>query len=73
MPTAEAAPLLGSWVQNQLKLRIFVRCAFVFCVDSRLCEELISRPEDSYRVCMGVCLYVYVACEYVFVYECFCV
>jgi hypothetical protein len=40
---------------------------FVCCVGSGLCDELIARPEESYRVCMCVCMCV---CLYVCVYVC---
>jgi len=28
---------------------------FFFCVGSGLCDELITRPEESYRLCVSVC------------------
>ena len=30
----------------------------VFCVGSGFCDELITRSEESYRVCVCVCLVV---------------
>jgi hypothetical protein len=35
---------------------MFVSC--VCCVGSGLCEELITRSEESYRVCVCVCVCV---------------
>jgi hypothetical protein len=42
-----AALLLGSRVRIPLRALMFVSC--VCCVGSGLCDELITRPEESYR------------------------
>ena len=31
---------------------VYVLCSFCVCVDSGLCDELITRSEESYRVCV---------------------
>jgi hypothetical protein len=51
---------------------VFIVC----CVGSGHCEELITRSEESYRVCVCVCMCVYVCvcmCGYVCVCMCMCV
>jgi hypothetical protein len=44
-----AVVLLGSRVRIPLRAWMFVVC----CVGSSLCDELITRPEDSYRLCLS--------------------
>jgi hypothetical protein len=52
-----AASLLGSRVRIPLRAWMFVSCLYVVlsCVDRVLCEELITRPEESYRVSNYMC------------------
>jgi len=45
-------------------------CVCVCSVGSGLCDELITRSDESYRVCVGVCACV---CVWVCVYVCVCV
>ena len=35
-------------------------CLVCFCVDSGLCEELMTHSEELYRVCMCVCVDIYI-------------
>ena len=47
---------------------MFVSCVcYVFCVGRGLCDELITRSEDSYRararVCVCVCVMCLIVCD----------
>jgi len=51
-----AACLLRSWVWIQLGAWIFVCCECCVLSGRGLCDELITRPEESYRLgCIVVC------------------
>jgi hypothetical protein len=41
---------------------VLVLCLFVCCVGSGLCDELITRTEESYHVCVCVCVRL-IICE----------
>ena len=49
-----AARLLRSWVRIPPGARIFVCCECRVLSGRGLCDELITRPEDSYRLCCVV-------------------
>ena len=52
----QAAHLLRSWVRIPPGAWIFVCCECRVLSDRGLCDELITRPEESYRVwCVIVC------------------
>jgi hypothetical protein len=53
----ESARLLGSRVRIPLKACMFVSCVLC-CVVSGLCNELIALSEESYQVCVCVCVRV---------------
>ena len=55
-----AARLLESRSRIPLKPLMLVFC--VCCVGSGLCEELITRSEETYRVCVCVCVCL-IACD----------
>ena len=46
-----AARLLGSWVRIPPGAWIFVCCECRVLSGRGLCDELITRPEESYRLC----------------------
>ena len=48
--TVQAAPLLRSWVQLPPGAWIFVCCECRVLSGRGLCDELIARPEESYRL-----------------------
>ena len=48
---------------------LFVVC----CVNRDLFDELITRPEESYRVCVCECVVCVCVCESVYVCVCACV
>jgi hypothetical protein len=50
----QAAHLLRSWVRNPPGAWIFVCCECRVLSGRGLCDELISRPEESYRLCCVV-------------------
>ena len=50
----QAAHLLRSWVRIQPGAWIFVCCECRVLSGSGLCDELITRPEESYRLCCVV-------------------
>jgi len=51
-----AAHLLKSWVQIPLGAWIFVCCECRVLSGGGLCDEVITRPEESYRLwCVVVC------------------
>ena len=50
-----AAHLLRSWVRIPLGAWIFVCCNCRVLSGRGLCDELITRPEESYRLCCVVC------------------
>ena len=50
----QAAPLLRSWVQIPPGAWIFVCCECRVLSGRGLCDELIARPEESYRLCCVV-------------------
>jgi len=51
-----AAHLLGSWVRIPPGAWIFVCCECRVSSGRGLCDELITRPEESYRLwCVVVC------------------
>ena len=70
-----AAHLLKSWVQIPPGARMFVCCECRVLSGRGLCDELITRPEESYRLCcVVVCdletsrigvLYIYI---YIYIY-----
>ena len=49
-----AARLLRSWVRIPPGAWIFVCCECRVLSDRGLCDELITRPEESYRLCCVV-------------------
>ena len=49
-----AARLLRSWVRIPPGAWIFVRCECRVLSGRGLCDELITRPEESYRLCCVV-------------------
>ena len=51
----QAAHLLRSWVQIPPGAWIFVCCECRVLSGRGLCDELITRPEESYRLCCVVC------------------
>ena len=51
-PAAEAAGLLGSWVRAPQST--WICSSVVSCVGSGLCDELITRSEESCPVCVCV-------------------
>ena len=54
-PAAEAAGLLGSWVRAPQSTWICSSVVFVVnCVGSGLCDQLITRSEESCPVCVCV-------------------
>jgi hypothetical protein len=51
-----AARLLRSWVRNPRAAWMFVCCRCCVLSGRGLCDELITRPEESYRLwCVVVC------------------
>ena len=50
----QAAQLLKSWVRIPPGAWIFVCCECRVLSGRGLCDELITRPEESYRPCCGV-------------------
>ena len=52
--TSAAARLLGLWVKVPLRAWMSVSCV-VCCAGRALCDEPITRSEESYHVCMSVC------------------
>ena len=50
----EAAHLLKSWVRIPPGAWIFVCCEHRVLSGRGLCDELITRPEESYRLCCVV-------------------
>ena len=50
----QAAHLLKSWVRIPPGAWIFVCCVFRVLSGRGLCDELITRPEESYRLCCVV-------------------
>ena len=48
------ARLLRSWVRIPQEARIFVCCECRVLLGRGLCDELITRPEESYRLCCVV-------------------
>ena len=50
----EVAHLLRSWVRIPLGALIFVCCECRVLSGRGLCDELITRPEESYRLCCVV-------------------
>ena len=54
--SGRAARLLRSWVRIPPRAWIFVCCECRVLSGRGLCDELITRPEESYRVwCVVVC------------------
>ena len=53
-PTTAAARLLRSWVRIPPGAWIFVCCECRVLSGRGLCDELITRPEKSYRLCCVV-------------------
>jgi len=53
----ESARLLGTRVRIPLRACMFVYCVLC-CVGSSLCDELITRSEESYQACVCVCVCV---------------
>jgi hypothetical protein len=45
-----AARLLRSWVRIPPEVWMFVCCVYCVLSDRGLCDELITRPEDSYQL-----------------------
>ena len=54
MKQIAAAPLLRSWVRILPGAWIFVCCECRVLSGRGLCDELITRPEESYRLCCVV-------------------
>jgi len=53
---SEAARLLRLWVRIPPGARMFVSCECCVLSGRGLCDELITRPEESYRLwCVVVC------------------
>jgi hypothetical protein len=50
----QAAHLLRSWIRIPLEAWIFVCCERRVLSGRGLCDELITRPEETYRLCCGV-------------------
>src|SRR5215475_12088051 len=50
----QAARLLRSWVRIPPGARIFVCCECRVLSGRGFCDELITRPEESYRLCCVV-------------------
>ena len=50
----QAARLLRSWVRIPPGAWIFVCCVYHVLSGRGLCDELITRPEESYRLCCVV-------------------
>jgi hypothetical protein len=51
-----AARLLRLWVRIPTVARIFVCCACYVLAGRSLCDEMITRPEGSYRLwCVDMC------------------
>ena len=50
----KAARLLRSWVRIPPAAWIFVCCECRMLLGRGLCDELITRPEESYRLCCVV-------------------
>ena len=48
--TSAATSVLRLWVRNSLGQRMFVCCEFCALSGRRLCYELITRPEEFYRL-----------------------
>ena len=56
LPMPVAARLLRSWVRIPPEAWVFVCCECRVLSGRGLCDELISRPEESYRLwCVVVC------------------
>ena len=53
--SGRAARLLRSWVRIPPGAWIFVCCECRVLSGRGLCDELITRPEESYRLCCIVC------------------
>jgi len=54
--SSEAARLLRSWVRIPPGTSMFVCCECCVLSGTDLCDELITRPEESYRLwCVFVC------------------
>ena len=51
-----AARLLGLWARIPLETWMSVCCEFRAFSGRGLCDELITRPEESYRVLCVVCV-----------------
>ena len=49
-----ASRLLGLWVRIPSGVWIFVCCEFCVLSGRGLCDELITRPDDFYRLCCVV-------------------
>ena len=76
----ETSPLLRSWVRIPRGAWIFVCCECRVLSGRGLCDELITRPEESYRLwcvvvwsrniknrcSMYVCIYIYI---YIYIYD----
>ena len=67
-----AARLLRSWVRIPPGAWIFVCCECRVLSGKGLCDELITRPEESYRLC---CVVVYdletsrIGAPYIYIYD----
>ena len=67
-----AAHLLRSWFRIPLGAWIFVGCECRVLSGRGLCDELITRPEESYRLC---CVVVYdletsrMGAPYIYIYD----
>ena len=53
-PVGQAARLLRSWVRIPPGALIFVCCECRVLSGRGLCDELLTRPEESYRLCCVV-------------------
>ena len=72
-----AARLLRSWVRIPPGAWIFVCCECRVLSGRGLCDELITRPEESYRLWCIVCdletSRIGAPCIYICIYMCVCV
>ena len=67
-----AARLLRSWVRIPPGAWIFVCCECRVLSDRGLCDELITRPEESYRLwCVVVCDLetLRISTPYIYIYD----
>jgi hypothetical protein len=51
-----AVSFLGSRVRTPFNACTFVICVFILCLCNGLCDELVTRSDESYRACLYLCL-----------------